>query len=155
MESHELTAGRRIAVLLRPGDDVIPSIVAACREHAIEQAVISTFLGAFSSVTLIGTTAPIADPHPPLADSITVEGVEGIGSGTVAATDDGPLPHIHLAVGVKSEGAAGYVGHLLAATAHYVVEIVIDEVLAPALVRRVDPAAAGLPTLAFGGVSAS
>ncbi|MDO8382779.1 MAG: DNA-binding protein [Microbacterium sp.] len=150
MESREITSGRRIAVLLRPGDDVLAGIVAACREHRIEQGVIVTLLGAFTTVTLIGTTGPIEDPHAPLAESVTVEGVEGTGSGTIAATDDGPLPHIHLAVGIKGEGAAGYTGHLLAATAHYVVEVVIDEVLSPALIRRVDDTAAGLPTLAFG-----
>lgn len=150
MESRKITAGRRIAVLLRPGDDVIPSIVAACREHRVDQGVIVTLVGAFRTATLIGTTGPIEDAHAPLTESVTVEGVEGIGSGTIAATDDGPLPHIHLTAGVKGQGAAGYTGHLLAATAHYVVEVVIDEVLAPPLVRRVDEAAAGLPTLAFG-----
>lgn len=150
MESHELTMGRRIAVLLRPGDDVLPSLAAACRAHAVAQGVITTFLGAFTSVTLIGTREAIDDPHTPLDRFVTVEGVEGIGHGTIAATDDGPLPHVHLAVGVKGEGAAGYTGHLIAATAHYVVEVVIEEVLAPALLRTVDSRAAGLPTLTFG-----
>lgn len=150
MESREITSDRRIIVLLRPGDDVIPSVVSACREHRIEQGVIVTLLGAFTSVTLIGTTGPIAVPDAPLAETVTLEGVEGTGSGTIAATHEGPLPHIHLSVGVKGDGAAGYTGHLVAATAHYVVEIVIDEVLSPMLVRRVDESAASLPTLGFG-----
>ena len=150
MESRELTMGRRIAVLLRPGDDVLESIITACRAHRIEQGVISTFLGAFTSVRLIGTMDPIEDDDAPLPESIEVTGVEGTGSGTIASTPDGPVVHLHVAVGVKGEGAAAYAGHLLAATAHYVVEIVIDEVLAPPLVRRVDARARDLPTLAFG-----
>ncbi len=150
MESRELVLGRRIAVILRPGDDVLPSIVQACRDHDVRQGIVSTFLGAFTSARVIGTRGEIADPDLPLADSVTVHGVEGVGSGTIAATEDGPVPHVHVSLGVKGEGAAAVTGHLVAATAHYIVEIVLDEVLSPALERTADPYAGGLPTLAFG-----
>jgi predicted DNA-binding protein with PD1-like motif len=150
MESRETRLGRRILVLMRPGDDVLGSLVDACREHRIEQGIVTSLLGAFTSVTLIATHEPIADHDAPLGDSITVEGVEGTGAGTLASSAEGPVPHVHVAVGVKADGAVAYSGHLLAATAHYVVEATIDEVLHPPLVRRVDVAARGLATLAFG-----
>ncbi|MET0590834.1 MAG: PPC domain-containing DNA-binding protein [Naasia sp.] len=149
MESRELLIGRRIAIILRPGDDVIPAIVAACLQHGVRQGTISTMLGAFRSVTLIGTHEPIADHDAPLPESVTITGVEGTGSGVIASSPDGPVPHIHVAVGEKADGARAYAGHLLGATAHYVVEIVVDEVLSPSLVRELDDRAHGLPTLAF------
>jgi predicted DNA-binding protein with PD1-like motif len=149
MFSSELTIGRRFAVVLQPGDDVLPSIVEACRENGIEQGYIPVFLGAFRSVRLIGTSAPIEDDDAPLPDAVHVANVEGTGSGTIAFDPAGPIPHVHVAVGVKNYSASAYAGHLLSATVQYVTEIVIEEVLSPRFVKRPDPEARGLANLAF------
>ena len=151
MISAELTVGRRFAVVLQPGDDVMSSLAAACAQHGIEQAYLPVFLGAFTTVSLIGTCSPIDDHDAPLPDSVHLEGVEGTGSGTIAVNAATGLltPHVHVAVGVKAYSANGYAGHLLDATVHYVTEVIVEEVLSPAFVRRPDAAARGLANLAF------
>lgn len=153
MISSELTPGRRIGVVLQPGDDVIPSIVAACGQHGIRQGYIPVFLGAFRSVRLIASDSPIADPEPPLPASVEVAYTEGTGSGSIVWNEatDAPHVHLHVAVGAKDAAGAAVAGHLLAATTHYVVELVIEEVLAPRFLRVADEAAHGLENLRFEG----
>jgi predicted DNA-binding protein with PD1-like motif len=76
---------------------------------------------------------------------------EGIGSGTILwdAETGTPTPHLHLAVGVKNAAAAGFAGHVLSAETHYTVEVLVEEVVAPALLRVPDPQAYGIPTMHF------
>ncbi|WP_213814440.1 PPC domain-containing DNA-binding protein [Glaciihabitans sp. dw_435] len=151
MQSVELTTGRRIGVVLHPGDDVLSTIADACVFHGVKQGYVSVFLGAFRSVRFIASHEPVADPEPPLKDSTTVEYVEGVGSGSVTWDEvlGAPQVHLHVAVGVKDDAAAGHAGHLLAATTHYVAELVIEEVLAPTMSRVSDVNAHGLENLAF------
>jgi predicted DNA-binding protein with PD1-like motif len=150
MRSTEVTHGRRIVVVLEPGDDVMSAIAEACAAHTITRAVIPVFLGAFTSVTLIGTREPVADMDAPMPQKTVVEWVEGIGSGTVAPLADGTLVvHLHAAVGDKADAALAYAGHVLAAATHYTAEVVIDEVLGVGLVRRPDAASHGLSTICF------
>jgi len=151
MISAELTTGRRFAVVLQPGDDVLASIAAVCAEHGIEQGYLPVFLGAFTRVSIIGTCSPVDDHDAPLPDSVHLEGVEGTGSGTVAfdPATGGVHVHVHVAVGVKAYSANGYAGHLLSATVHYVTEIVVEEVLSPRFIRSPDASAHGLANLAF------
>jgi len=54
-----------------------------------------------------------------------------------------------VAAGVKSAAGAAYAGHVLAAEAHYTVEAVVTEVVAPRFVLRPDPRAHGLDCLDF------
>jgi predicted DNA-binding protein with PD1-like motif len=93
----------------------------------------------------------VDDQEPPLPQEVAVTYTEGIGSGTVLWDEAAgtPEPHLHLAVGVKNAAAAAFAGHLLGAEAHYTVEILIEEVLAPAMLRVPDPRAHGIPTLHF------
>jgi predicted DNA-binding protein with PD1-like motif len=151
MISAEITTGRRFAVVLQPGDDVLASIAAICAEHRIEQGYLPVFLGAFTRVSLIGTCSVIDDHDAPLPDSVHLEGVEGTGSGTIAfdPATGAVTPHVHVAVGVKAYSANGYAGHLLQATVHYVTELVIEEVLSPRFIRKPDAAAHGLANLSF------
>jgi predicted DNA-binding protein with PD1-like motif len=152
VRTNEVRTGRRVAVVLEPGDDVLGAVTQACREHGIRQAFVPVLSGAFRSVRLIAAEEPVADPEPPLPQEVTVAYTEGIGSGTVQwdETTGTPQPHLHIAVGVKDAAAAAYAGHLLGAEAHYTVEILIDEVVSPALLRVPDPQAHGIPTLHFG-----
>jgi predicted DNA-binding protein with PD1-like motif len=137
--------------VLEPGDEVLASIAAVCREHQFPAAVVPVFLGAFTCVTLIGTREPVADEDAPLPLSETVEWVEGLGAGTVAPDAAGtPTVHLHAAVGRKSAGTTAYAGHVLSAVTHYTAEILIEEVPGPPLWRSPDPAAHGIPTLRLG-----
>ncbi|MEA9985152.1 MULTISPECIES: PPC domain-containing DNA-binding protein [Subtercola] len=151
MLSAELVCGRRVAVVLQPGDDVIRSIVDACILHRIRQGYIAMFLGAFRSARLIATTNPATDPEPPLGAEVTVAYTEGTGSGSIVWNADAgePRVHLHVALGVKDEGGLAYAGHLLGAVTHYTAELVIDEVLAPTMVRVADEQAFGLENLVF------
>ncbi len=147
MRSVSLTSGRRLLVVLEDGDEVIAGIAAACAAHGIERAALPVVSGAFRSVRLIGTREPVADPEPPLPASVTVLWAEGIAQGTVCPGPAGaPAVHLHAAVGVKDEGSAAYAGHVLAAVAHYTVEVVIDEVIG-SFHREPDPRAHGIPTI--------
>lgn len=156
MHSTEIVSGRRLALALEPGDDVLGSIGQACSDHGIAQAVIVTFSGAFRRVRLIATHHDDRpDPEEPLTDAVEVTHVEGVGSGTVATLDDGTLSvHVHVAVGVRAEAGAAYAGHLLAGEAQYVVEVVLDEVLEPRTTRSASDATRGVPAWRFLDTSA-
>lgn len=148
MRTAPLTIGRRLLVVLEPGDEVLTSLADACAQHGIAQAVISTFSGALRRARLIAAEWPVADPEPPLRESIEVFYTEGIGSGTITTAPDGTiLPHVHVALGDKARGGAAAAGHLLEGETHYVVEVVLDEVLAPALGRSPHPDSSGIPIL--------
>ncbi|WNM23458.1 DNA-binding protein [Demequina capsici] len=151
MRTSLLTVGRRLALALEPGDDVLASIAAACREHDISQGVIVTCSGAFRRVRLIATTgAPGPDPDEPLQDHVDVTFAEGIGSGTVVTDGSGELSvHLHVAVGVRTQAGAAYAGHVLEAEAQYVVELVLDEVTSPRMTRTATEATRGVPAWDF------
>ena len=154
MFSTELVGGRRIAVVLQPGDDIFAALGEACAVHGIEQGYLPVFLGAFTEMSLIGTCLPIEDEDLPLKDSVRLTNVEGTGSGTIAwdAVTASVQIHLHVAIGMKSQSAEGYAGHLLGGTVHYVTEVVVEEVLAPRFLRRPDPAAHNIPSLVFDAV---
>jgi predicted DNA-binding protein with PD1-like motif len=151
MFSTELVGGRRIAVVLQPGDDIFGALGDACAAHGIQQGYLPVFLGAFTEVSLIGTCDPIENEDLPLKDSVRLTNVEGTGSGTIAwAADTETVQiHLHVAIGMKSRSAEGYAGHLLGGTVHYVTEVIVEEVLAPRFLRRADPAAHDIPNLVF------
>lgn len=151
MQSALLTTGRRLALALEPGDDVLGSIAAACREHGIAQAVIVTCSGAFRRVRLIAAEDDDRpDPEEPMPDHVDVAHVEGIGSGTVTSDADGePWVHLHLAAGVRGDSGRAVAGHVVEAESQYVVEVALDEVLAPRLLREASAATRGVPALRF------
>ncbi|GIG24713.1 PPC domain-containing DNA-binding protein [Cellulomonas denverensis] len=152
MRSAEITIGRRIAVALDPGDEVLEALTKVCAEHGIRQATIPVFSGALRSARFIAAHTPVQDQEPPLPQEVTVTYTEGIGSGMVMwdETDQRAVPHLHVALGVKNTGATGYAGHLLGGEVHYTAEVVIEEVLTPALLRVADARAYGIATLHFG-----
>lgn len=152
MRSALLTTGRKWMLVLEPGEELLETITAWCVSAGVTQAAVTLF-GAFRSVRLIATNNQLADEEPPLADTLDVTYVEGSGSGTVTTVDGSPKPHIHVAVGVKSQGAAAYAGHALHAEAHYTVEVMVTEVISPTFVLRPDARAFGLNSLHFAEVS--
>ena len=154
MREHPMITGRRLVLSLEPGDEVLTSIGDACRRHGFEQAIVVVLSGALRSARLIGTNNPEGDPELPLADAIEVRYVEGTGSGTVSRDigdggDEVYTVHIHVALGEKGSGARAVAGHLLSGITHYVVEIVLDEVLSPRFGREATLATSGVPALTF------
>lgn len=151
MQSTEVTTGRRVAIVLEPGDDVLGCLAQACADHGIRQGFVPVFSGAFRTARFIAADVPVPDQEPPLPHEVTVTYTEGIGSGTILWDEaaQAAVPHLHLAVGVKNAAAAGFAGHLLGAEAHYTVEVLVEEVVAPALLRVPDPRAYGIPTMRF------
>ena len=149
MRSDVITPGRRLLVALEPGDEVLESLAAACAAHGIDQAVVVTFSGAFRTAHLIAGTETPDDPELPLGEVTEVAYTEGIGSGTITREGDEHRVHLHVALGAKDRSGAAYAGHLLHAETHYVVEIVVDEVLAPALRREAHPESSGVRILCF------
>lgn len=152
MRSAEVTTGRRFALVLEPGDEVLTALTRACREHGVRQGFVPVFSGAFRTARFIAADSPVEDQEPPLPQEVTVTYTEGVGSGTILWDEDSriALPHLHLAVGVKNAAAAAFAGHLLGAEVHYTVEVLLEEVVAPALLRVPDPRAFGIPTMRFG-----
>ncbi|MDQ1130222.1 PPC domain-containing DNA-binding protein [Microbacterium sp. SORGH_AS_0888] len=149
MRSHVARTGRRILVALEPGDEVLGSIAAACRAHEIAQAVVVTFSGAFRWADLIAGDHEPDDPEAPSAEVTRVSYTEGVGSGTITSENGEHVVHIHVALGEKSRSGAAVAGHLLRAETHYVVEIALDEILAPAMLRRPHPGSSGVGILTF------
>ena len=151
MISAVLGLGRALMVAVEPGEDLIEQVLSACRGHGIEQGYLPVFLGAFSTMTVIGSCGPVPDHQLPMADRVHLENVEGSGSGTLTTdpAGGGPVLHLHAAVGVKHYSANGYAGHVTAAQVQYVAEVVVQEVLEPVVTRAVHPGSAGLPILSF------
>ncbi|WP_341578381.1 PPC domain-containing DNA-binding protein [Microbacterium schleiferi] len=148
MRSAEITTGRQWMLVLDPGEELLETITAWCVSAGVTQATVSLF-GAFRSVRLIGTNAPLADEEPPLADAVDIAYLEGVGSGTITSVGGTPRPHIHVAAGVKSQGSTAYAGHLLRGEVHYTVEVTVIEVISPTFVLRHDTEAFGLTSLHF------
>jgi predicted DNA-binding protein with PD1-like motif len=149
--SSELVLGRSLLVVVEPGEPLMATVLDACADHGIVQGYLPVFLGAFTTLRLIGTCGPPLDRDAPIADEVWLDNVEGSGSGTLCV-DPGQgktVLHLHAALGVKQYAANGYAGHVLEATVQYVAEIVVQEVVQPLLTRRVHPGSSGLPILHF------
>ncbi len=154
MQTAEATTGRRILVVLQPGDEVISSLAEACRRHDVAQAVVTTFSGALRTARIIAADGAPEDPEVPLPASVEVTYTEGIGSGTITRDAAGAhMVHIHVALGAKDRSGLAFAGHLLHGETHYVIEIVLDEVVAPALARAVHPGSSGIPILDIPGAA--
>ena len=61
MRATEFTVGRRFAVALDPGDEVLEALTKLCAQHDIRQATIPVFSGAFRSARLIAAHTPVDD----------------------------------------------------------------------------------------------
>lgn len=148
MQSAEATTGRRILVVLEPGDEILGSLAAACRLHDVAQGVITTFSGALRHARIIAADHAVEDPEVPLPESVEVAYTEGVGSGTITQGPDGAhTVHVHVALGAKDRSGSAVAGHLLHGETHYVIEIVLDEILAPRLTRATHPGSSGIPIL--------
>jgi predicted DNA-binding protein with PD1-like motif len=149
MRSHSLTLGRTFGVVFDHGEDFMTALREFCQTNGVRQGYLPGFLGAFSSADLIATCEAPTDPMAPVWSRTQVEYVEAIGSGTLAMNPEtGTVaPHVHLATGLKRYGAAGYTSHLLGGTVQFVIELLVIEVVSPAMYRPTDPELYDIPIL--------
>ncbi|WP_246446039.1 PPC domain-containing DNA-binding protein [Saccharothrix violaceirubra] len=143
--------GRTFAVVFDHQDDFFPALDDFCRHNNVRHAFVPGFIAGFSQADLVATCTPPDDPHAPVWDSIRLDHVEALGSGTLAydQTTDSVHPHIHVAVGRKHHNATGHTSHLLAAHVQFLTEMLIVEVTDPELHRRRNPDLYDVPQLHF------
>jgi predicted DNA-binding protein with PD1-like motif len=152
MRSREVRAGRTIVAVFEHGDDFYTALAETCTTHDIRHGYVPMFIAGLSRVDLVGTCERLADPGAPVWSKVQLSNIEAVGAGTLAwdETTERVAPHIHVAVGLKEHSATGHTSHLLGATVQFLTEMVIVEVLEPALLRRRDPALYDVPLLRFG-----
>lgn len=155
MRSHELTIGRTFGVVLDEGDDFFEALETFCRTNGVRQGYVPMFLAAFREAEVVGTCEKLDDPNAPVWSGVHLENVEALGCGTIAydEAEDRILPHIHAALGLKAHSATAYASHLLRATAHFTVEMVVVEATAPPMHRIREPKLYDVPLLTFGAES--
>jgi predicted DNA-binding protein with PD1-like motif len=151
VRSSEVVQGRSIVAVFEHGEDFMEALIEACEVHVISQAFIPSFVAGFAEAELVGTCGGLEQPQAPLWQTVRVEHVEALGSGTIARnTATGHLhPHIHSATGLKGDGASGRTSHLVSARVQFLTELLIIELLSPQLVRRPDPSLFDVPLLGF------
>ena len=150
MKAAELTLGRTFAVSFEDGEDFLDALRVFCETHDVKQGYLPMFVAAMRSVTVVGACDPGPDPNAPVWDTVSHAYVETFGVGTLAAGESGVSPHIHLSLGLKHEGAAARTSHLLGGEVQFLAELLVIEVLAPAMTRPVDADMYGVPVLTYG-----
>jgi predicted DNA-binding protein with PD1-like motif len=152
MRSREVRTGRTIVAVFEHGEDLYAALDETCTTHDIRHGYIPMFIAGLSRVDLVGTCERLADPAAPVWSKVQLSNIEAVGAGTLAwdETAERVAPHIHVTVGLKEHSATGHTSHLLGATVQFLTEMVIVEVLEPALLRRRDAALYDVPLLQFG-----
>lgn len=151
MRSKELTLGRTFGVAFDHGDDFFDALGEFCRANNVRQGFIPSFIAGFSEVEIVGACDKLEDPKAPVWSKVHLTNVEAFGGGTLAFDErSGQVhPHIHVAVGEKERGAAGYASHLLSARVQFLTEMLIIEVAAPSMLRERQPDLYDVPLLRF------
>lgn len=140
MKSAELTIGRTFQLVFEDGEPLLTTLADFCRRKGIRQAVIPSFIAAFSVVDIVATCAPVDDVDAPVWDVRRLRNVEAFGAGTLVYAQDSKQlrEHIHVSVGEKHRGAVGYTSHLKSALVQFTAEMHLVEVLAPVMHRRIE-----------------
>lgn len=151
MKSAQLTIGRTFGVTFDHGDNFFASLAEFCRSNDVRQGYIPMFIAGLAEVEIVGACEKLADPEAPVWSKVHLERVEALGGGTLAydAATDTVLPHIHVTVGEKGRSATGYTSHLLSADVQFLTEMVVVEVLSPAMTRPRNAALYDVPLLTF------
>ncbi|MFF3356792.1 PPC domain-containing DNA-binding protein [Streptomyces sp. NPDC002917] len=152
MRATEIRTGRKFALAIDHGEDFFTALGTFCRDNAVQAGHIPTFIGGFSTARLVGCCGPLKHPERPLWEEIEVETLEVLGTGTLAwdAENGCVAPHIHVSAGIKAASADGRTSHLLGGTVQFVTELIVEEIVSPALTRPRVPALYNVPLLTFG-----
>jgi hypothetical protein len=88
----------------------------------------------------------------PVWSTVELSNIEALGGGTTAWDDaTGTIsPHTHVTVGMKEHSATAHTSQLSAATVQFLTEMIIVEVVEPALNRRKQAELYDVPLLHFG-----
>ena len=125
MEYSEGRPGRVWFLRVDHGEDLRSAILSFAREHAIAHATVQV-LGALGDARLVsGPEAPEVPPIPHWERA--TGGWDSIGLGTLHPGEDGPVLHLHAALGHGREVLAGCIRE--EPRVYLVAEVVITEVL--------------------------
>jgi predicted DNA-binding protein with PD1-like motif len=150
VKASELVVGRTFGVTFDHGDDFFESLADFCRQHAVHQGYVPSFIAGLAEVRIVGACDKLEDPDAPVWSAVHLTNVEAFGGGTFTHHEDGTLsPHIHVTVGEKARSAAGYTSHLLSAKVQFLTEMLVVEVLAPRMTRPKNPELYDVPLLTF------
>lgn len=124
MKSKQITLGRCFALNVEQGEEVREAITRFCAENAVRTAIIPSLVGAVSSAKLITP----GDPASVEEDNVThvLEPCEIEGNGHVCLKDAKPLVHLHVTLSKPDAKCTG--GHLVKATALFLVALFVIEV---------------------------
>lgn len=126
-----------ISVVFDHSDDFFTALAEACRAHDIKQGYIPMFIAGLSAAKIVGTCQRLDNPNAPVWTHVDLTNVEALGGGTIAWDDTNQkiLPHIHITAGLKEYSATAHTSHLLDATVQFLTEMLIIEVVSPAMRR--------------------
>lgn len=152
MHSHDLTPGRMIGVVFDHGDDFFTALADACRTHGIKQGYIPMFIAGLSTAKIVGTCQRLENPNAPVWTHVDLTNVEALGGGTIAWDDTAQktVPHIHITAGLKERSAIAHTSHLLDASVQFLTEMLIIEIVSPAMRRLPNTHLYDVPQLRFG-----
>jgi predicted DNA-binding protein with PD1-like motif len=151
MKSAVLTLGRTFSVTFEHGKDFFSELQEFCTVNHVKQGYIPFFIAGMSEVELVGTCEKVEDKHAPIWSKVYLENVEAVGAGTLAFDEEtGQVsPHIHVAIGQKTDSAIARMSHLLNAKVLFLTEMVIVEVVQPQFRRVKHPSLYSVGLLSF------
>ena len=140
-QSHELKLGRTFGVTFDHEEDFLDGLTRFCESVGVRQAYIPMFLAGFLSVEVVGTCEKVETPMTPIRGRVYLENVEVMGIATIAPEHgtDRLMPHVHVSLGLKGQGATAFTSHLLSAQVQVVAEMLVIEVESPQMARVRNP----------------
>lgn len=136
-------AGRVLVVRVRPGEDLVPTLIARCREAGLHSGVIVSCIGSLKQAALM-TVRPDADPSTGKAytDPVHLPGpLEFIaGQGYVSLHEDSAPVFVHFHALVSDSTGRHISGHFLDSgnIALFTLEVAVLETEGIEIHRRVD-----------------
>lgn len=152
MISTELKTGRTFMIRFEHGKDFIAELEDFCGVNGVKQGYVPFFSGDFSEIYIVGSCGKSENPTGPMLGSKAYfENVESFGCGTIAFDPETGLllPHFHISIGSRLNSASANTSHFLKGTVQFLIEMVLVEVLSPAIVRTTDEHVNNLKLLNF------
>ena len=152
MKSAELKIGRTFGIRFEHGNDFIVELEEFCKVNDVKQGYVPFFVGDFSEINIVGTCSKSKHPGEPMLNSPAYfENVESFGAGTIAYDQEAEkiLPHFHISIGSRLNGATAYTSHFISGTVQFLTEMVLMEVLSPSMERISDKNVFNLKLLNF------
>lgn len=153
MKSAELKIGRTFGIRFEDGKDFMVELEEFCKVNNVKQGYVPFFVGDFSEINIVGTCCKCEHPGEPMLSSPPAyfENVESFGCGTIAYDQKTGkiLPHFHISIGSRLNGATANTSHFISGTVQFLTEMVLVEVLSPSMERIPDENVFNLKLLNF------